>query len=382
MAFECQALMKALVAWASTHLAAREPAFQHMALRHRGSALSAMKSSMEDSQLSSEMFLAVAMALCSMDCISGRGGSWYDHLLGGAAALGFLGGDKDSSTRSSETPSQDRPPIQLSRIEGGWLLRNFAYHDVLMSITLDSRPLLSGHYWTDDESSKADSYFGLASRIIHLTSQISELSANYAESTRQTPVDHSGACSSYAYASKGPNALFLHHLPQAPLEPPSLTKAREIESELFEWSCPNEYADTPLQLLADSYRSAALLHLYRTLRRYVLGLAEELDTKVSQNVAYVCDLVTQMGDGCLAECTLLFPLFMAGGEAEEPSHIKTVREKLVSINKWRHFQNIDYALEVLDELWRLRSAGALGPDGKRLDWLHITKSRNIKLSIS
>lgn len=89
-----------------------------------------------------------------------------------------------------------------------------------------------------------------------------------------------------------------------------------------------------------------------------------------------------MPEGCLAECTLLFPLFMAGGETDDASEIEIIRDKMAIINKWRHFENVDHALRVLDELWRLRSAGAMGSDNRKIDWLDITATQGIKLALT
>ena len=139
MAFECSTLMKALVAWAATHLALRDKSFQDISLRHRGSALTNSNLSMEENEISSEMCLAVAMVFCSMESISDRTGSWYHHLTGGAAALGAM---RNETTTIQSTSRYSG----MASFEGKWLLRNFAYHDVLMSVSRNCRPLISRDY--------------------------------------------------------------------------------------------------------------------------------------------------------------------------------------------------------------------------------------------
>lgn len=374
MAFECSALMKSLVAWASSNLAARDTEFEQVALQHRGSALNALKAAIEDKELSSEMCLAVAMVFCSMESISDTTGAWYHHLLGGAAALGH----SKASTDQSDTSQV----VRLSSIEGHWLLRNFAYHDALMSVTLDCRPLITGHYWVMPETGQADSYFGLASRIIYLVSKISVLNANLAElaNASSTPTQPPTACQASMTAESG--VLTFHHSSHTSSQPYTLSDAYDIEAELLSWTCPVGFADSPLGLLAEAYRGAALLHLYRTLRRHTTGATTEIAGKIMHQVTSVCDVITQMPDGCLAECTLLFPLFMAGGEASLPSHIEMIRTKMELINQYRHFQNVNQALDVLNDLWRLKSAGVAGTHQREVDWLDITKSRNIKLAIT
>lgn len=378
MAFECSALMKSLVAWASSHLATRDATLQHTALEHRGSALKALKASIDDSELSSEMCLAIAMVFCSMDSISDTTGSWYQHLLGGAAALGQSGGDPSSSGPSNHISVYS----QLSRIEGGWLLRNFAYHDALMSVTLDCRPLITGHYWATTDSAWVDPYFGLASRIIYLISQISVMCANLNQSAGLSVIVPERTFAAYGSSLAEADIPTYYQFPWSLSEPSTFDDAYDIETELLSWHCPDGFAGSPLGLLAEAYRSAALLHLYRTLRRHGADINGQLKNKISQQVGSICDLVAQMPDGCLEECTLLFPLFIAGGEAVSSTHIEIICNKMEIINQYRHFRNVNQALEVLNDLWRLRCAGASGTNNRELDWLDITKSRNIKLAIT
>lgn len=372
--------MRSLVAWASTHLAARDQSFEHAALRHRGSALNSVKSSIEDGELSPEMCLAVSMVFCSMESISSCD-AWYIHLLGGVAALGC----NQNSTSQSITSQWENSTssVRLSHIEGGWLLCNFAYHDVLMSVTLDRPPLLSGQYWAiDDTSRRADPYFGYASDIIYLISQTSELRSKFAASAYPEFTSNQPVARPLASVSKGSNSLFFYFSPQKVEIGDNIIEGYRIEAALLHWSCPDESIGTPLHMLAEAYRSAALLHLYRTLRRYNNELSQDLDPKIRHHVSYVCTLVGRMPEGCLAECTLLFPLFMAGGETDDASEIEIIRDKMAIINKWRHFENVDHALRVLDELWRLRSAGAMGSDNRKIDWLDITATQGIKLALT
>lgn len=384
MAFESSALMKSLVSWASTHLAARDPSFEEAALRHRGSALNAVKASIEEGELSPEMCLAVSMVFCSMESISSREGAWYLHLLGGAAALG-CNRDKTASRPDDAHGQSDSPPlpVRLSQVEGGWLLCNFAYHDVLMSVTLNCPPIISGQYWaTSSDSGKADPYFGYASDIIHLISQTSDLGAKFAAATYPDCTKTQRSIRRVASVTKASTGLLIYHSLESSQLGEAASDSNRIESELLSWSCPDDAIGTPLHLLAEAYRGAALLHLYRTVRRYRPQFWHDIDSKIRCNVATICSLVSRMPEGCLAECTLLFPLFMAGGETDDPAEIEAIRDKMVMINRWRHFQNVDHALEVLDELWRLRSAGALGSNNRRLDWLDVTASQGIKLALT
>ncbi|KAF5573038.1 transcriptional activator UGA3 [Fusarium pseudoanthophilum] len=311
MAFECPALMYAVSAWASSHLALRDEKFRADSLRHRGHALAQLQKSKDQSELSTEMCLAVTMVLCSMESISEATDAW-------------------------------------------WLLRNFAYHDIMISASMDCRPLIRGFYWASEDDTLADPYFGFASRILYLISETSILNADFAEA------ELGSQTLGYSFAER----------------------SQKIESELQSWVCPSGHDDSPLALLGEAYRNAALIHLYRTLARYIKSYSDILKAKLKACVESICKLSRQVSEGCLVECTLLFPLFMAGGEAHETSEIEIIREKLGKMIKWRKFRNVEACLDVLDEVWRRRMDGSRREDQDKVDWPDVVKQRGWKLSIS
>lgn len=364
MAFECQPLMYALAASASSHLALRSREFKDVALQHRGLALSKLNTAMRDAELSPEMCLAVTMVLCSMESISDATDTWYHHLAGAAAAL------EVKPRQGSSNPGAE--VTCLSSPEGKWLLRNFAYHDVLMSVSVDCRPFLVGDYWMSEENSLADPYFGFASRILFLISETSVLNADFSEakqrpvegdrsSTRlRDPVDENSGAIGSSFSDR----------------------ARILESEMMGWSCPSGGESSSLSQLGDAYRHAALIYLYRTIRRHVRGYSEVLEAKIQSCVTEICELGGSMPEGCLAECTLVFPLFIAGGEARDISHVETIRERLEVIVNLRKFRNVEACLDVLDEVWRLRASGSRSCGEDKVDWLDIVKHRGWKLAIT
>ncbi|EMT70241.1 Transcriptional activator protein UGA3 [Fusarium odoratissimum] len=302
MAFECPALMYAVSAWASSHLALRDEKFRADSLRHRGHALAQLQKSMKQSELSTEMCLAVTMVLCSMESISEATDAWYPHLTGAAAALAW-------QSEGSLAVVDPKQAVQAT-FEGRWLLRNFAYHDIMMSVSMDCRPLVRGFYWASEDDTLADPYFGFASRILYLISETSILNADFAEAKLGSQTR------GYSFAER----------------------SQKIESEL--------------------------------------------QTKLKACVESICKLSRQVSEGCLVECTLLFPLFMAGGEAHETSEIEIIREKLGEMIKWRKFRNVEACLDVLDEVWRRRMDGSRREDQDKVDWLDVVKQRGWKLSIS
>jgi transcriptional activator protein UGA3 len=116
------------------------------------------------------MELASCLVHCSMESISGDTTHWFGHHVGAYEVI------RSTSTISGQG-SIDLAPFRRT-FEGRWLLRSFAYHDIMMAAVEDRRPLLvAGEYWAFPENS-VDSYFGLASRIMYLISEISILNVN------------------------------------------------------------------------------------------------------------------------------------------------------------------------------------------------------------
>ncbi|KAH7131677.1 pyridoxal phosphate-dependent transferase [Dactylonectria estremocensis] len=323
------------------------PAFESLALQHRGYTIARFQESMRQGDLSTEMCLAVTMVLCSMECISEATDCWYPHLAGAAAAL----------TKPPGSLHDPKNAIQ-STFEGRWLLRNFAYHDVMTSVSLDCRPLIRGFYWASEDDSLADSYFGFASRLLFLISETSVLNGDFAEAKDRLTTGQDGNSRSFS------------------------ERARAIEEELQAWTSPPGEGSSPLTLLGESYRNAALIHLYRTLGRHVNGYSAILRAKIDFCVEAICNLSRDVPEGCLVECTLLFPLFMAGGEAQQTAQVEMIREKLRAMEKWRKFRNVQACLDVLDEVWRRKTDGSRRSDRDDVDWLDVVKQRGWKLSIS
>ncbi|KAK2765851.1 hypothetical protein CKAH01_15531 [Colletotrichum kahawae] len=343
--------------------ALRSHEFKDIALQHRGLALSKLNKAMKDSELSPEMCLAVTMVLCSMESISDATDTWYHHLAGAAAAL--------KTTSCGGRLDTEAEVVCLPSPEGKWLLRNFAYHDVLMSVSMDCRPILVGDYWLSEDNSLADPYFGFASRVLFLISETSVFNADFV-GAKQGSMD--GSVVNIPETPGGDDSDFARST--------FSDRARLLESELRSWICPSGDEGSPLTQLGEAYRNAALIHLYRTIRRHVHGYSEVLEAKIQSCVRDICELVGSMPDGCLAECTLVFPLFIAGGEARDTEHVETIRERLGMIVELRRFRNVEACVDVLDEVWRLRASGSRSPDQDKVDWLDIVEHRGWKLAIT
>jgi transcriptional activator protein UGA3 len=358
MAFEGKTLLDMLIAWSSSHLSLCDETYRVKALEHRSTALRSFTTSLPNSQESPEVSLACCLVFCSMSAILGDTAGWHNHLLGAAQIIRQTSLEKLSKT-----------------YEGRWLLRNFAYHDVLMSITLSREPIIPGRYWLRPANIEIDSYVGLAREPLALMSETSSLSSDMAwKHGLELPptIDRDAASTS--------SPRHDDFEPPPPESNDLLFRACAIEAELQNWTCPAS-DDLPLVNLAEAYRSAALIHLYRVMRHRVPAKAKEAERKIRTQVASVIHHIGQMPLHCLPECTSLFPLFMAGGEATFRTDMQFVRERLQHISTHRHFQNAASALSVLEELWLQHTSFSELPD-VLLDWQDILQRRNWSLALS
>ncbi|KAL7821002.1 fungal-specific transcription factor domain-containing protein [Trichoderma gracile] len=383
MAFDCPALLDAMAAWSSAHLALRDPSFHGTSLQYRGRVLANLSAALQEGSLSGEMCLAVAMAMCSMETISdATSSSWSHHLSGAAAVLqskscphARAGPLQTTSSSSSSSPSAVSD-YWLRSVERKWLVRNFAYHDILMSVSLDRRPLITGDYWMSRDDGMADPYFAFASKIMLLISEISVLNADCAEYKSSL----CGGGGGESTQEQGGLALILEESPLDRNNHTPLERAHNIAKGLRDWQCPAETANAPLALLSETYRSASLIYLDRVVRQHFAQRAAEiLPEGVRAYVESVCQVAQKVPEGSLAECSLLFPLFVAGGEAMDSSHIERIRDRLYSMNRWRRFRNVNACREVLEEVWRKRCESG---KAERVDWRDVVRQRGWQLALS
>lgn len=336
-----------------------------------------------------------------MESILGDTSKWYNHLVGASQIIRATSG----TMYNDEELSAEQLGSFFNTFEGQWLKRNFAYHDVLHTVTMNTRPLISGYYWQSEDESVADSYFGLASRIIYLISEISVLNADMAEAAALFATEASKSPSPSSSTTATSPTVFgddeakifedpeIQHVPRKDIPQPETngqsqsrsdfsSRAQQLENELQEWT-PPECQDIHLKAMAETYRSAALIHLYRVLRRHLPDLTPALDRKLATPVRSIVEAVEKMPVRCLPETTLLFPLFMAGGETNNADQIRIIRQRMLDIVNYRHFHNVEVALTVLDELWRLRAGNTTPGNGqKRVDWIDVLARRRWRLALT
>lgn len=366
MAIEDKLLLDMLIAWSSSHLSLKDDQHRARALEHRSTALNSFAASLSAIHHSPELLLAGCLVFCSMSAILGDTTGWHHHLLGAAQIIHNAG---------TSSPYRGGVATISGSCEGRWLLRNFAYHDILMSITLDREPLIPGKYWIPEPQTPVDSYFGLASEPMALVSKISSLNGEW---LRHMDVSHSSSRDPLTQQNsgrRGTRELAMSEIKDFP------SYAYNIEAELQEWRCAAS-TDACLVSLAEAYRSAALIYLYRVIRRHMPGASTRVHQKIADQASAVVRHVGNMPLGCLPECTSLFPLFMAGGETASRTEILFIRSRLQHLVTYRYFQNGASALSVLEEQWLQHTSFPGLIPGEPLDWLDILKRRGWKLALS
>ncbi|KAJ6164005.1 fungal-specific transcription factor domain-containing protein [Penicillium chermesinum] len=303
MAMHSPPLLNALIAWSSSHLSLRDDSFRHVAMQNRCAALSDLRAALQNEPVSMEMNLAMSLVLCSLESImADNGDAWYLHLAGAAGVISSNANITDHLNKTSPVPL-------LQNFEdahaGRWLLRNFAYRDIVMAVARDRAPLLNSYLFLQlDDARLPDSHFGLAFEILEIISQIATLNEQRkSEGSTEIgqPLD-----SQVAVQNTNPSPLIV--------PPDLLGSLQALEYRLQQWVCPQS-TDMSLKLLAESYRGSALIYLYRVMRGISPSEKPDLSSKIMSQVAAVVGNIEQMPTRSLPECTLLFPLFLAGGRS-------------------------------------------------------------------
>ncbi|KAL4913147.1 hypothetical protein BDW62DRAFT_214442 [Aspergillus aurantiobrunneus] len=358
MAVDSPALSGALVSWASGHLSSVDNRYRITALEARSTALSRLAESISygsDDISVQETNAATCLVLLTSEVCLGNHAGWYDHLIG---AKNIIMSAKFTTTTDDE--ALVGPDAFKGSVEGRWILRNFAYHDILGSVTLGTKPLLSPNY-LHGITGVVDTYLGVASGILILIAEISCLDPGSKGDTRTLP-DIKEIIS-------------------------------EIEQRLNAWQCHSDTAPA-LVALGYAYRSAAMIYLYRRMRSFVRFSTEHpspahrsellglLAFKISLEAIATLRHVAEIPSTEIADSALLFPLFLAGGEATETREINFVRQRLQVMLEKRHFQNISRALSILEEVWNRRLRKPNASESEDADWQEILASQSCRLLLT
>ena len=200
-----------------------------------------------------------------MESILGDTAVWCEHLSGAASIIKTTLTQKDDGRVTSG--------LQQT-LEGRWLLRNFAYHDILASVTLSRETLILGLYWMNEEDDVVDTYFGLASLPMAMIAEISSLCGEFSEWRKSHTEAESWSTPSVGGGEEDEQNHTISR---------TSDKALLIGTRLLEWQ-PRGAQDRSLVCLAESYRNSALIYLYRTFRYNRQGMAGALNNKIAREV--------------------------------------------------------------------------------------------------
>ena len=351
MAMESIPLRDCLVAFAAGHLSLTDQCYKLPALEARCKALNSLsqsinRSSNEIGHHEANAAACLTFVICDVGVDAGE--AWVNHLQ---AAQHII---MTAKAVSSTGKILEGPDAFKTSSEGEWILRNFAYHDIIGGMTTRKRPLLGAAY-LNDIADVVDSYVGVATDLLVLAAEIRRIEDETETRQDATPRDAQE------------NIATFHN------------RCADLQHQLQDWKC-QEGTATELAAVAYAYRSAILIVLYRLVRTrlrsgYFSSVSDaRSDTRASRSIQdrietqvdEVLNHVAKVPLGATPESPLLFPLFIAGGEALQGDQMDAVRSRLKHTLEQRRFLNIATAMEVLEELWRRR-----GREEPGLDWADV-----------
>ncbi|KZL78429.1 C6 transcription factor, partial [Colletotrichum tofieldiae] len=350
MAMESTVLYDALVAFASGHLSLSNESYRVSALEAHSTAISNLATALSEPQQHITWYetnAATCLAFVIGEVCVGDNHGWSAHLNGAKLLI------ESAVANSSAGVLLRGPDVFKKSSEGQWILRNFAYHDIIGSVTLRRRPLLDCSY-LDGITDVIDTYLGVATDLLRHVATLSNLD----EETKPRPE----LTAKEIATRKG-----LFH-----------ATCTEVEQELQHWQCRHDAAPE-LAALAHAFRSAVLIVLYRLIRDRITSEDDDkeeklaapgwdiLPTKMRTQVSNILRHVSDIPMGSHTESAILFPLFLAGGEATEDEYMDAVRVRLRMTLQKRQFQNIARSLSILEDLWQRRRAA----NESRVDWTYI-----------
>lgn len=283
-----------------------------------------------------ETTLACALIISTAEVVSGDTSRWLLHLQGAGHLVNHLGA-----------------ATLLQTADGAFLLRYFAYHDIMAALSTGRRPVLNGVYWVEDIDAKIeapDSFMGLAHHILrHLTN----------------------ICAFVADTSGLDLSSNTDRRSRVTLEADDLAQVLRQQDLQLQVDLIDRHIDA-LVHHAEAFRFASLFYLYRHLLRFCDASAV-YRLRMADCVRDIIRHVSAIPSNLFCEMGLLFPLFMAGiGSMDDPSTTEYIHNRLKSIENWTKFKHVTRAREMLQ---LLRDKG-------RTDWEVMLREMNWNLSLA
>jgi hypothetical protein len=365
MAMESDALHASILSLASAHMSLTNNELSTVALQVRSIALQSLRTAVETAMTrgaSHETNAAACLTLVIGEVCVGNFGSWHNHLN---AARHII---QSAVTSTSTGTALHGTDAFRGTSEGRWLLRNFAYHDIIGSVTMRRRPLVDPAY-LNGITDVVDSYLGIATGLLTHVGRVSVFAADLRQreqAARDITIGDDDALSWTA-----------------------------LEHDLWAWQWPQETRQVFIDM-ALAYKYATLILLYRIARRYpslkaranagssykpadVATATESISAIIESLVNKTLAQVEYISVDTYAEAGVLFPLFVAGGETSRHDQIETIRSRLLLTLEKRKFQNISQALGVLEAVWARRQ----NPEpGARVEWEQVLDDSRAELILT
>lgn len=283
-----------------------------------------------------ETTVACALVISTTEVVAGDTSRWLLHLQGAGHLVNHLG-----------------PSRLLKTNDGKFLLRYFAYHDIMASLSTARRPLLEGVYWVEEVEAmveSADSFMGLGHHIFRHLPEICAFVEDTADLNSSSDADR-----------RAREALRAEDMAQA-----LRTQDLRIRVDLEDGN------KNALLNHAEAFRFASLLYLYRHLLRFCdAGAVYKL--RMNDCLRQVLRHIAQVPENLFCEMGLLFPLFMAGIVSGGDSGSKEyVQRRLLGIENWTKFKHVKRTRELLQLLW----------ERNRTDWENVLLELDWKLSLA
>lgn len=311
--------------------------------------------------------LATAIMLASLEIISpssfGVSIPWQNHLSIARSIIRARGGPDSISCKD---------PVMY------FLARWLAYLDVVGSLSgrRNEEPLFAGHYWssshddsisakelslTDDDGDDDDDYtidclLGFTTRCVSILAQIARLARQCEEEGRIDPdtgrvnADWRPSAGILERAKKLHNDLEHarnHEQKQCSHHSPKLTKASPCTQSLPPSYVDMSEKDAEESLATNSaFHWAGLVHLLRRVHN-----VPRSDEEVQNAVHEIVKILTTIREGGSAEACLLFPMFTAGVEAEDPLDREKVLARIKGAEELGMCQ-VSRARKIMEEVWR------------------------------
>lgn len=357
MAVESSDVLTCILAWTTAHLSLLPSAPNSVkiaAIEKRSHALQAMQnvlSRMDDDDR--DLAMACGLLLCAADICKGDDiNSWYSHHIGLIQVLSEPFMNKLQQTA-----------------EGNWMLRTFAFHDILAATVLGTRPTIEGPYWSKPNGTHGtvivDPLMGVSYDMFHILGEIATLSADSTPGTAHDPWDF-------------------------------LTTAGRLRKQINSWVVPDTRDKdlTTVSLTIMHATSLVLLGLVERRGMQMGGL--DINSEAEHSVAEILRLTELTPNASCAESGLLFPLFLAGVMATSDNDALRVRTRLETMSHNMMFGHITQTIKVLEDIWQSKASRGSPSDpvimeldemtarpfAGKADWQQLMNSRGYKLSLA